>query len=274
MYDIMTQAKNAIQAYNEALSAVSNNIANLGTNGFKRTEVSFQSIFDDILNRGTSAQWNSNLGGTNPVQLGQGMTISSTLLDMTQGSFTTGGNLDLAIDGQGFFVVSPDGNSQQYTRTGSFQVDANGNLVTDTGMQVYGFFNGDTGSLVPISGLSKYDSTSLSFDASGKLISNASGQTLDTGYSIALTYFANASGLIPGQGTTFTASLASGQAQNAVASGGVAGTIQAQKLEASNADYSIESINSNELNKYMQSNLSVFKMASDIISNFISKLSA
>ena len=264
MLDIMTQAMNAIEAYNDALKVHSANIANMSVTGYKRLDPSFQSLFERALRSGTAAT--STSGGTNPMQIGQGAALSNIAVDMSQGSFIEGNSIDLAITGSGFFIVSNDGGqTYQYTRAGKFNLDANGNLVTSTGMQVYGTQAG--GNLVPISGLSG-SYTDYSWDGAGNLLYKGS----TTGYQIALSYFANPSGLTQTSGTTLSESLASGAPSTPMAPGGAAGSITSGNTEQSNVFYLGETIDSQEIQRAMSGNLSVVRMASDIISSFISKL--
>jgi len=266
MLDIMTQAENAIQAYNSALSIHSANIANMSVPGYKRLNISFQSIFEKVLNQGTAASSFGNIGGTNPEQFGQGVAVSNIAVDMSAGSTVQGDPIDLAVSGRGLFIVSVDGgNSYQYTRAGKFQISSSGSLMTTAGMQVYGL--NSAGSLVPITGLTGALSD-YSWDSSGNLLQNGSS----TGYQIALTFFQNASGLAQASGTTFTETFASGPAASAQAPGGAAGSVLPNSVEQSNVFYLGETIDSLEIQRAMSGNLTVIRMASDIISSFISKL--
>ena len=88
MLDLMGQAKNAIEAYNTALKASSSNIANMNVTGYKKINVSFQSVFEKVLRQGTAAQ--GDLGGTNPMQQGQGMALSTAAIDFSAGEFLDG----------------------------------------------------------------------------------------------------------------------------------------------------------------------------------------
>lgn len=266
MLDIMSMAKDAINVYNSALSISSANIANMSVPGYKRLDVSFQSVFERTLKQGTASSTFSNLGGTNPYQLGQGTAISNVKVDFTQGSMVSNNSIDLGISGSGLFIVSPDaGASYLYTRTGKFQV-IDGSLLTDSGMQVYGLDS--AGILVPITGLPG-STTDYSWSTSGELIYQSS--TL-TGFRIALTTFPNPGGLMQAQGTTLAETLASGAANTPIASGSTAGTVQPGQLEQSNVFYLGESIDSLEMQRAVSANLSVVRMASDMISSFISKL--
>jgi flagellar hook protein FlgE len=271
MLDMMTQAKNAIEAYNTALKATSSNIANMSVTGYKKIDVSFQSIFEKVLRGGTAAS--SSGGGTNPIQQGQGMTLGGVSVNFTAGECISGQGLDLAIQGQGLFVLSPDGGrSNLYTRAGSFEVNANGNL-TSNGMQVYGFDNSNN--LVAITGLPSGNKADYQWLADGTLeYTPDSGTTyVATGYHIALSSFPNPNGLAQAQGTTFAQTSASGDPAVPALPGGIAGTILPGQIEQSNVVYLQETITSLELQRAMSGNLTMLKMASDMISNFISKLS-
>lgn len=284
MLDMITDAKNAIEAYNSALSSIQANIANYRVTGYKGVDISFQSLLARVMREGNAASSFSQQGGVNPVQIGQGMTIASSTIDFSQGSLSTGNNLSLAVNGAGLFVVSPDGgNTLLYTRAGDFQVDASGNLITSSGLQVYGFKNGNTGTLTPITGLTSSlypDKTKLSFTDDGKLIYFNDNTTfvrnpskdVDTGYQIGLTYFSNPSGLVLAQGTSFAETDSSGSAKSAILPGGAAGSISPRNIEQSNINYLTEGIEAQELNRALSLNLNMVKMASDIIASFINKI--
>jgi flagellar hook protein FlgE len=125
-------ALSALNADSTAIDIVGNNLANLNTTGFKASTADFSDVMSQQLGTGTG---NS--------QVGAGVQVSS-VQDFTQGSITTtGGALDAAIQGNGFFVVTDSNNNQLYTRDGSFQLDANGNLVTATGQNVQGWMATD-----------------------------------------------------------------------------------------------------------------------------------
>lgn len=270
MLDIMNQTKNAIEAYNEALKATSSNIANMNVTGYKRVDVSFQSIFEQVLNRGTAAS--GDQGGTNPRQFGEGMALSNVVVDFSSGEYVTGTSLDLAISGQGLFVLSPDGgNSYLYTRAGKFSIDSSGNLLSN-GMQVYGL--DDSGNVTPITGLPSGNTTSYRWQSDGTLQYTTDGTTyVSTGYRIALTYFANPGGLAQAQGTAFSETVASGTAATFQAPGSGVGSLKTGQLEQSNVFYLGETITAMELQRAMSGNLTMLRMASDLISQFISKLS-
>lgn len=265
MFDIITSAKGAIGAYNEALRIHSLNIANMQVPGYKQLGTSFQSVFEQVLSRGTEAQ--GNTGGTNPKQLGQGVTLSGVTVDFSKGETTEGTNLSLAIDSVGgMFIVSPDGgNRMLYTRTGDFKLDSSRNL-TSNGMQVYGL--DASGKVVPISGLPSGNVDDYEWKEDGILYY----QGTSTGYQIALTYFANPGGLAQAQGTAFEQTLASGDPAIATGPGGVVGGVTPKQVEQSNVFYLAETIDTLEIQRAMSGNLNMVKMASDVINSFIQKL--
>jgi flagellar basal body rod protein FlgG len=208
------------------------------------------------------------------------MAISNAFTDFAQGDLASGSHLDLAVSGQGLFVVSADGGSTfQYTRAGNFQIDSSGNLLTTSGYQVYGFY-GSGSILVPITGLTsdKYNLNNISFASNGYLYEYTDNTfatvKADTGFRIALTKFNNPNGLEQASASTFKETSASGSPSEASLPGqNSVGTVSARFLESSNVFYLGETIKALEYQRAMSGNLSMVRMASDIISNFISRLS-
>jgi len=121
------------------LDVVGNNIANINTIGFKSGRVTFQEILTQNLRPATRPTTGGGLGGTNPQQIGLGTVVGSIDSEFTQGNIrTTGNKTDLAIQGDGFFIMN-DGTSQYYTRAGNFTFDGDNYLVSAaTGMRVQG----------------------------------------------------------------------------------------------------------------------------------------
>jgi len=124
-----------MRAYQEMLNVTGNNIANADTVAYKEDRITFSDMFSRTLSSGISAS--EETGGTNPIQVGLGVSVSSVDKNLSQGSFTsTEKDFDLAIDGTGYFVLS-DGVGNLFTRDGSFDVDAEGYLVDpSTGYRV------------------------------------------------------------------------------------------------------------------------------------------
>jgi len=124
---VMQTALSALSAADFMLSVAANNLANLNTSGFKSQSVSFADAFYQTLRASTAPI--SNVGGSNPLQIGTGVFVSAIATRMAQGTFTpTGMSTDLAILGNGFFAVQK-GDQVRFTRDGSFRLDAQGHLV-------------------------------------------------------------------------------------------------------------------------------------------------
>lgn len=116
-----------LQAHQKMLDVAGNNLANVNTTAFKSGRVNFAELLGQTLE--SASQPTAGLGGTNPLQMGSGVTVAAIGQDVGQGSIVNTGNpLDVAIEGQGYFVLS-SGDRMLYTRAGMFGVDANGHLV-------------------------------------------------------------------------------------------------------------------------------------------------
>jgi len=131
----LSAAVTGMQAHQKMLDVAGNNLANLNTNGYKSSSISFSEMLSQTLKR--ASQPTATTGGTNPQQMGSGVQVSAITRNMTQGNIVaTGQALDMAIEGEGFFVLN-DGEKNIYTRVGSFAVDADSVLVDpSTGYRV------------------------------------------------------------------------------------------------------------------------------------------
>lgn len=126
-----------LRGHQQMMDVVGNNIANVNTTGFKSSSVVFQDLLSQVTAGATSPRETS--GGTNPAQVGLGSRVAGINTNFTQGALqVTGRSTDLAIQGDGFFVASAGG-QQVYTRAGSFNFDAAGNLTTNEGAFVQGW---------------------------------------------------------------------------------------------------------------------------------------
>lgn len=132
-----------MQAHQIALDVESNNIANVNTVGFKYSRASFVDMLSQVKLIATSP-YKNGLGGMNDFSVGLGVSIDATTKVFSQGNTqNTDVKTDIAIEGDGFFIISPDrGTTHNYTRNGEFLFDANGNLVTTGGYVVQGWVRG------------------------------------------------------------------------------------------------------------------------------------
>ncbi len=160
------------------LNVVGNNIANVNTVGFKSSRALFKPQF--YVTDAAGSPPSAENGGSNPNQRGLGVSVASIEKDWSGGSIEpTGRPTDLAVDGDGFFIVR--GQDQQYTRDGSFKLSSRNQLVTSTGEFVQGFAVDDNENvlagqlediIIPVGGLTKAEATKTAF-LSGNL--NAGG---------------------------------------------------------------------------------------------------
>lgn len=134
-----------LRSHQTMMDVVGNNIANVNTAGYKASVVTFQEALTQTL-QGPSAG-GANQGGSNPMQIGLGTRVATIDGVFTQGaSQTTGRNTDLAIQGDGFFVLENAG-SRFYTRAGNFSFDSAGNLTAPGGARVMGWTADSTGTV-------------------------------------------------------------------------------------------------------------------------------
>ncbi|ELY5574949.1 flagellar hook protein FlgE [Campylobacter jejuni] len=128
-----------LQAHQVAMDVEGNNISNVNTTGFKYSRADFGTMFSQTVKIATTPT--DGRGGQNPLQIGLGVSVSSTTRIHSQGSVqTTDKNTDVAINGDGFFMVSDDGGLTNYlTRSGDFKLDAYGNFVNNSGYIVQGW---------------------------------------------------------------------------------------------------------------------------------------
>ncbi len=129
-----------------AIDTIGNNVANVNTTGFKSSRALFETLLFHTIEGGTRPD--QNQGGTNPVQVGYGAGLATTQRSFAQGTFQqTGVPSDLAVDGNGFFIVNASPDVQVYTRDGAFQLNTENVLVTASGGFVQGFAASDDGTI-------------------------------------------------------------------------------------------------------------------------------
>ncbi len=124
-----------LQAHQKMIDVAGNNLANVNTTAFKASRITFSELLSETIKK--ASQPTSTVGGTNPQQMGSGVGVAGITPNTTQGNIVNTGNpLDLALEGEGYFVVS-DGQQNIYTRAGAFAVDADSIMVDpSTGYRV------------------------------------------------------------------------------------------------------------------------------------------
>jgi flagellar basal-body rod protein FlgG len=218
-------SKTGMEAQQTQLDVISNNLANVSTTGFKRASAVFEDLmYQNLRQVGANTTEQSQL--PTGLQLGLGVRTVATSRSFTQGSMQqTNNQLDVAIKGNGFFqVTQPDG-TIGYTRDGSFQVDAQGRLVTSNGLPVA---NGIT---VPAG------ATNVSISTDGTVSATLTGQTApQTIGTLALANFVNPAGLEPKGDNLYAETAASGQPNGGTAGTNGLGTVMQGYLETSNVN--------------------------------------
>lgn len=244
------------------MDVIGNNIANVSTTAFKSGRVRFQDMFSQTISsaQGPTA---TGRGGVNPQQIGQGVTIAAIDTLFEPGSLQpTGRDLDLAIEGEGFFIVSEDkaGLVQRYTRDGAFFKDTEGNLTTSSGLRVLGYgitgggqYTQDVSDIVVGTSLvnmvipelidvgeNEHKLEAFSIDSAGLISAVYDNGELYYLGRLAIAKFNNTGALQKLGGNAYTSTTNSGPAQTGGAAEEGFGIIRQGNLEMSNVDLANE----------------------------------
>ncbi len=218
-------AKTGMEAQQTQLDTISHNLANVGTNGFKRGHVVFEDlIYQNLRQAGAASSDQTQL--PTGLQVGLGVRAVATSRNFSQGNLQlTSNNLDIAIKGNGFFQVQmPDGTTG-YTRDGSLKVDANGQLVTNNGYTV------QPGITIP------GNAQSVTIAADGTINVALPGQaTPQSVGQLSLASFVNAAGLEPKGQNLWGETGASGSPNAAAPGSNGLGLLQQGYVETSNVN--------------------------------------
>ena len=248
----MYSSISGLRNFQQKLDVTSNNIANVNTFGFKKGRVTFKDMVSQQIAGATGPD--EVRGGSNPRQIGLGVQLGTIDTVHTQGSLqSTNRELDLGIDGDGFFIVADREGNPYYTRAGNFYLDENGYIVTGDGYYLLGEVdNGDDADLI-INNKNLYriqidpDVESFSIGENGVIVTVESGDTTANEIAtIQLAYFANPEGLQKAGSNLYIETANSGSPfdddTGGIASPGEDGTgrIVAGTLEMSNVDLAEE----------------------------------
>src|SRR3989339_1678461 len=147
----LSTAVSGIRANQSKIDVISDNIANMNTVGFKSSLVNFENVFVRTMSSGTAP--GSNIGGTNPLQIGLGTTVGEISRNFNGGTVqSTGRSTDLNVQGLGFFTLQDSEGSLVLTRAGNFSLDSEGYLVNPKGLKAVGSvqMSSTSGSSTPI----------------------------------------------------------------------------------------------------------------------------
>ena len=225
-------AKTGMTAQQTQLDVISHNLANVSTTGFKRNRAEFQDLIYQNL-RQVGAQTTEENQLPTGLHLGLGVNVVATSRNFTQGGLQqSGNNLDVAINGDGVFEITlPDGTTG-YTRDGSFQLDAQGRIVTSGGLPVA------PGITVPAG--TKSISISENGEVSAIVAGSVAPQPLG---SLSMSSFVNSAGLQPVGQNMFKESAASGAPQQGTPGTNGLGIVRQGFLETSNVNVVEELVN-------------------------------
>jgi flagellar basal-body rod protein FlgG len=218
-------SKTGMEAQQTQLDTIANNLANVSTNGYKRAHAVFEDlIYQNLRQAGANSSEQTQL--PTGLQLGLGTRAVATARNFSQGNLQqTGNNLDIAIKGQGFFQIQmPDGTTG-YTRDGSFQVDSQGQLVTNNGYVL------QPGITIPA------NAQSVTIGNDGTVSVTVPGQTAaQTVGQLQLATFVNPAGLEPRGANLYAETDASGTAQTSAPGSNGTGSLQQGFVETSNVN--------------------------------------
>ncbi|PXW93706.1 flagellar basal-body rod protein FlgG [Sphaerotilus hippei] len=218
-------SKTGMEAQQTQLDVTSHNLANVGTNGYKKSRAVFEDLMYQTLRQSGAASSEQTQLPTG-LQVGLGVRTVATSREFTQGTLQQSSNtLDVAIKGGGFFNIQmPDGTTA-YTRDGSFQVSANGQLVTNNGFTV------QPGITIPA------NAQSVTIAADGTVSVQVPGQTAPQGVGqIEMSNFINPAGLDPKGQNLFAETASSGTPNTGAPGSNGMGTLAQGFLETSNVN--------------------------------------
>jgi len=275
----LTSAVSGIQAFQDEIDVIGNNIANVSTIGFKSATTELADSFSQTLS-------SSNLSGGDSSQIGLGVNTQGIVNQYTQGAINpTGVQTDLAVSGSGFFEVrDPVSGATFVTRAGNFKVNANNFLVTSKGFRVQGYTDPslstvgdiviDNGS-IPSTSDPNATMTSFSVDDLGKITVGLSDGTEYIRGQVLMQNFSNPQGLTK-QGDNLYSGIGSagpigGAATPTLAAAGTngLGRIQSGALELSNVDLSNEVSNMIQTERAFQANARVITTSDEMLQELV-----
>jgi flagellar basal-body rod protein FlgG len=230
MLKAFSTAATGMDAQQTQIDVIANNLANVSTNGFKRSQVNFQDLLY-LKMRDADREIASGITAPSGLEIGSGVQVASTTKAFTIGEIQrTGNDLDVAIQGDGFFKILLPNGEERYTRDGAFQKDANGLLVNGSGYQV------SPGITIP------QDATMVDIAADGTVSAQtpAGSQVVGT---LELYRFPNPAGLSSEGGNLYRETASSGANVAGKAGEQGYGSILSKYLEKSNVEMVTELVN-------------------------------
>ncbi len=253
MLRAFSTAATGMTAQQTMVDVVANNLANINTNGFKRSQIDFQDLLYVTL-REPGTEVSSGVNTPGGLEIGSGVRVASTIKVFTAGEFqNTGRKLDIAIRGDGFLQVTLPNGDTRYTRDGALQMNPNGELVTTTGYSI------EPAISVPT------DAISVSIGKDGGVNVTDSSGTQSVVGTIQLVRFPNASGLSSEGDNLLAETEASGTPTTGTAGENGFGSIQSGFLEKSNVQMVTELVNLITAQRAYEINSRAIKAGDDML---------
>jgi flagellar basal-body rod protein FlgG len=254
-------AKTGLEAQQTRMSVVSQNLANVNTTGYKRQRAMFEDLlYQTVVQSGgmTSQQTEAPTG----LNIGTGVRVVSTDRQFSQGNIiTTGNQFDVAINGRGFFeILLPDG-SQAYTRDGTFQINADGELVTSSGYTVQPAITIPNGAT----------SVTIGLDGTVSAVPPGQSDAVQVG-TLQLTDFVNPAGLQPRGENLFGETQASGPPEPGTPGLNGLGTLMQGSLETSNVNVVEELVSMIETQRAYEMNSRAIETADQMLQHLTNSL--
>jgi len=253
MLRAFSTAATGMSAQQKMVDVIANNLANINTTGFKRSQINFQDLlYVKLKDPGTEVS--SGINSPGGLEIGSGVNAVSTIKVYTPGELqSTGRALDIAIMGEGFLQVTIPSGEIRYTRDGSLQTNANGELVTTTGYLI------EPATTIPT------DATSVSIEKDGGVnVTDPSGTKSVVG-TLQLVRFSNPSGLLSEGDNLLAETPASGTPTTGTAAEAGFGTIQSGYLEKSNVQMVAELVNLITAQRAYEINSRAIKVGDDML---------
>lgn len=254
-------AKTGLEAQQTRMSVVSQNLANVNTTGYKRQRAMFEDLlYQNVVQSGgmTSQQTEAPTG----LNLGTGVRVVATDRQFSQGNIvTTGNQFDVAINGHGFFeILLPDG-SQAYTRDGTFQINADGELVTSSGYTIQPAINIPEGA----------SAVTIGIDGVVSAIPPGQSDAVQVG-TLQLTNFVNPAGLQPRGENLFGETQSSGPPEPGTPGLNGLGTLMQGALETSNVNVVEELVAMIETQRAYEMNSRAIETADQMLQHLTNSL--